>query len=329
MLLADEVQHFVRAPDWTWYILFYFFLAGLSGGSYVIATLFRLRGGRSDEPAARIGYYVAFLTLPLCPILLTLDLGKPLRFWHMMWNTTPGDAGFTLKYWSPMSVGVWALVVFGAFATVSFVEALVRDQKIRLPLAQRAVRLLDGTLGKLVITVGAVFGLFIAGYTGVLLAVSNQPVWSDTWALGGLFLASGLSGSAALLLFLLRYRPEAEASADTLIISERLYALLELALIVVFVLTLIPAGVLGIAFGFPWILLWLVAFAGLAPGIGGLLTARLAVTGEGEAVPVRSGSVATSVATSRPASVATSVAIPGLVLLGVLALRAAVIFSIQ
>ena len=68
----------------------------------------------------------------------------------------------------------------------------MRDGKLRLPLAARAVRLLDGPLGKLWITVGAVLGLFIAGYTGVLLAVSNQPVWSDTWALGGLFLASGL-----------------------------------------------------------------------------------------------------------------------------------------
>ena len=55
-------------------------------------------------------------------------------------------------------------------------------------------------------------GLFIAGYTGVLLAVSNQPVWSDTWALGGLFLASGLTGSAALLGWLVHRRPDARPS---------------------------------------------------------------------------------------------------------------------
>ena len=54
---------------------------------------------------------------------------------------------------------------------------------------------------------GALLGLFVAGYTGVLLAVSNQPVWSDTWALGGLFLASGLTGSAALIGWLVHYRP--------------------------------------------------------------------------------------------------------------------------
>jgi formate-dependent nitrite reductase membrane component NrfD len=312
MVLAD-VEHFAGPPEWTWYILFYFFFAGLSGGSYVIATLFRLRGESSDEAAARLGYYAAFAALLPCPVMLILDLTKPLRFWHMLWNTTPDAAGFNFKYWSPMSVGAWALLIFGAFATVSFVEALVRDEKLHLSLARWLVGLLDGTFGKVVVAVGAVLGLFVAGYTGVLLAVSNQPVWSDTWTLGGLFLASGLSGSAALLLLLTRYREEAGASAGMLTISERLYALLELALIVIFALSLIPAGTLDDAFGFPWILLWLVAFAGLAPGIGGLLTSRLAVTGEGAAVAVP----------------ATSVVMPGLVLVGVLALRASVIFPIQ
>jgi formate-dependent nitrite reductase membrane component NrfD len=315
MVLADT-QHFAGPPEWTWYILLYFFFAGLSGGSYVIATLFRLRGDRSDEPAARLGYYVSFAALLPCPVMLILDLRQPLRFWHMLWNTTPDAAGFNFKYWSPMSVGSWALLVFGAFATVSFVETLVRDQKLRLSLARWLASLLEDTFGKVVTVVGAVLGLFVAGYTGVLLAVSNQPVWSDTWTLGGLFLASGLSGSAALLLLLARYRAEAQASAGMLTISERLYALLELALIAIFALSLIPAGTLDDAFGFPWLLLWLVALVGLAPGVGGLLTSRLAVTGEGTAVAV-------------PA--AKTVAMPGLVLvlIGVLAMRAAVLFPIQ
>lgn len=307
MPLAQEVQHFAGSPDWTWYILFYFFFAGISGGSYAIAALFRLRGDPGDEHVARVGHYVSFAALLPCPVMLILDLGSPLRFWHMMWNTTPDQAGFNFKWWSPMSVGVWALLVFGVFATVSFLASLVHDGRLRLPL----VRLLDGALGTVFVIVGAIFGLFIAGYTGVLLSVSNQPVWSDTWALGGLFLASGLSGSAALLLFLLRYRSGAAAGAGPLTISERLYALLELALIVIFALTLIPAGAFGLAFGFPWILLWLVALAGLVPGVGGLVTSRLAVTPDGMAVHMQ------------------TVVTAALVLLGVLALRAAVVFSVQ
>jgi formate-dependent nitrite reductase membrane component NrfD len=314
MALASDVQHFAGPPDWTWYILFYFFFAGLSGGSYLIASLLRLRGEPADEPAARLGYYTSFVALLPCPVLLILDLGKPGRFWHMLWNTTPDAAGLNFKPGSPMSLGAWALLVFGAFATVSFVDALVRDGRLGWGWL---ARLLGGGFGKLVSAVGALFGLFIAGYTGVLLSVSNQPVWSDTWALGGLFLASGLSGAAALLLFLLRYRASAEPSSGPLTVSERLYALLELALIVIFVLTLIPAGTLNLAFGFPWFILWIVALAGLIPGVGGLLTSRLAVTPEGVAVPVHTAGAARALATST------------LVLLGVLALRAAIILSIQ
>jgi formate-dependent nitrite reductase membrane component NrfD len=313
MLLADA-EHFAGPPEWTWYIFAYFVLAGLSGGSYAIATLLRLRGGRADESAARLGYYVALPPMVVAPLLLALDLGKPLRFWHMLWNTTPGGAGLNFKYGSPMSLGSWVLVVFGAIATVSFVEALVRDRVIRVSLADRAVRLLDGTLGRVVNIVGAVLGLFVAGYTGILLSVSNQPVWSDTWALGGLFLASGLTGSAALLILLTRYRPSARASIGVLEVSERLYAVLELALVVVFALTLLTAGTLGETFGFPWILLWLVVLAGLVPGLGPLVTMRLAATDSGPvAVPVARAAIAA----------------PSLVLLGVLALRAVIIFSVQ
>ena len=37
-------EHFVRAPEWTWYILFYFFFAGLAGGAYALGTLLRFSG---------------------------------------------------------------------------------------------------------------------------------------------------------------------------------------------------------------------------------------------------------------------------------------------
>jgi formate-dependent nitrite reductase membrane component NrfD len=312
-VLADA-EHFVRGPDWTWYILFYFFLAGLSGGSYVIATLLRL-SRRADEPAARVGFYLAFLTILACPVLLTLDLGQPSRFWHMLVNTTSGYEGLNFKYWSPMSVGAWALVGFGVFVTVSFFEALVRDRVIRLRIADRLVRALDGARGRLWNVVGAVLGLFVGGYTGVLLAVSNQPVWSDTWTLGGLFLASGLSGSAALIGWLAHRRRDARTSAPGLARSERFFQVLEVVLIGLFVVTLIPTGALTRAFGYPWALLWLVALVGLVFGLRGPGGARSTVAPDGTVMVQERGAVAILPVT--------------LVLLGILALRAAVIFSAQ
>jgi hypothetical protein len=50
--------------------------------------------------------------------------------------------------------------------------------------------------------------LFVAGYTGVLLAVSNQPVGATPGC--AVFLASGLTGSAALLGWLVHRQPAAD-----------------------------------------------------------------------------------------------------------------------
>ena len=42
-------EHFAVSPDWRWYILLYFFLAGIAGGAYVIGALLRFTG---RDPAA-------------------------------------------------------------------------------------------------------------------------------------------------------------------------------------------------------------------------------------------------------------------------------------
>jgi formate-dependent nitrite reductase membrane component NrfD len=252
-------QHFVAAPEWHWYIVWYFFLGGIAGGAYALGTLFRLVGGREDEDAARVAFLVAFPAFAICPILLTLDLGQPVRFWHMLIDARTWLP--TLKYWSPMSVGAWVLFVFGLFATLSFIEALVLDGRLRHPLAQRVADALSGGFGRLFMIVGACLGLFIAGYTGVLLAVSNQPIWSDTWALGGLFLASGLSTAAAAIALFAWWRRDARPSQQKLSAADRYFLVLELVLLAAFFLTLGPlaAPMLHGA----WIGLWVLVLAGI------------------------------------------------------------------
>ena len=312
MYLA-AAEHFVRAPQWEWYILGYFFFAGLTGGCYALATLLRLVGDPRDEAAARLGFYASFATLIACPLLLTLDLGASWwKFWHMIINVTPGEGGLSFKYWSPMSVGAWALLVFGLFATVSAIEAFVLDRRDR-SVAGDPSRPLGGILGRAFNLVGGVLGLFIASYTGVLLSVSNQPVWSDTWVLGGLFVASGLSGSAALMALMTRYRPQAAFTLGRLHQADGYFSVLELVLLVAFFITIIAAGTAGRTLA--WLPLWVLALVGIASslvaGRGEILIRRAA----GEAVVARAGTSALVVSL--------------LVLLGVLAMRAAVIFSAQ
>ncbi len=263
-------EHFVQPPQWEWYIVWYFFLGGLTGGTYALATMLRLWGGSRFEAAARIGFLAAFPLLAFCPILLTLDLGQRLRFWHMLINTTPGSVGLVFKYWSPISVGSWVLLLYGLFALGSFVEALALDGRLRSPLSRTIARTLSGSTGRAFNVVGAILGLFVAAYTGVLLSVSNQPIWSDTWALGGLFLASGLGGSAALLSWLVRYRRGAEGVEERLLLADRYFALLELVLIVLFLVSLAGPGTLGRALAGPRTVLWLLVVASLVPPLTGL-----------------------------------------------------------
>lgn len=293
-------EHFVKAPDWTWFILAYFFLAGLSGGSYALGTMLRLFGRPSDEPAARFAFLISLPLLVLCPILLTVDLGRPADFWHMLVNSATGALNF--KYLSPMSVGAWALGVFGIFAFLSFLDALLahRHSVSGLPGADR--RPMAGVLGRLVMILGSVTGLFICAYTGVLLSVSNQPVWSDGWPLGGLFLASALSGSAALILLAMRSRAEMLPSIDGVTAADRYFVILEAVLVVLFLITVFLAGTAAKLFAPVGILLWLLVLAGIAAP---LLMHR------------------------QRARRLSPIASPLIVLAGVLALRAVIIFGAQ
>src|SRR5437899_10358700 len=190
-------EHFVAPPQWELWILAYFFFGGIARGGYALGRLLRLAGDPRDEGAARIAFIASFLALIPCPVFLTLDLGQPLRFWHMLVDTSEGGVAF--KPWSPMSLGSWALLLFGLFSFVSFLAAVADVGWFRA--ASPIARILRGGAGLVWSAVGTVFGLFICAYTGVLLAVSNQPVWSDAgWVLGGMFLASALAGSLAMLL---------------------------------------------------------------------------------------------------------------------------------
>jgi protein NrfD len=189
---------FSAPPDWGWLIVLYFFFGGLAGGCYFLAALVDLFGRPEDRPLARLGYYIALPCVILSALLLTFDLHRPLRFWHMLVESNTFLPMF--KFWSPMSVGSWALLIFGIFSFLSFLAALSEDNRLDWPGA-RTFRP-PGVLGSMMAAVGGLFAFFVAGYTGVLLAVTNRPIWSDTTLLGMLFIVSAASISAALMILL-------------------------------------------------------------------------------------------------------------------------------
>lgn len=224
---------YTTPPEWTWWIIFYFFIGGIAGGSMFIAAMLQLFGRREDAPIVRTGYVVAFIGAIISGILLILDLHRPLRFWHMLLESETLVPMF--KYWSPMSVGSWGLTFFGLFATLAMMGQLYHvgwfHWRIVAPLSR-------GLLANTIAVLGAIFGFFLAGYTGVLIAATNRPVWADSTWLGVLFLFSAASTAAATLILLGRWRDAHPASIRYLSSFDKTALVLELIALIIFLVSI-------------------------------------------------------------------------------------------
>src|SRR5262249_39049444 len=193
------MNFFVVDPEWGFWITAYFYLGGIAAGSYFLAILLGWFGPEEEQVFARIAYAIAFPLVLLCTVFLIVDLGRPERFWHMVLKSEITREAFARGFpftgagwwlagqapafqpWSPMSVGSWALAVFGACTLASFLTVVRPDRWpgrwLRSRWPHRVLQVL-----------GCGSGFFIASYTGALLSATNQPVWSDTVWLAPLFL---------------------------------------------------------------------------------------------------------------------------------------------
>jgi protein NrfD len=225
---------YTAPPGFGWLIILYFFIGGIAGGALLLAGLLRLFGTAADRAYIRIASVVALVGALISGILLIVDLSAPLRFWHMVVQNNTGQLMF--KWWSPMSVGVWILLFFSFFSLVAVLESLAMDDHPQL----RAFRFLSrpplATIGAIG---GIIFGLALAGYTGVLLAVTNRPVWADSSWLGIVFLFSAVSTAMATLLLLSHWRrTESPITNDWLARFDNVTLVLELLAIVCFLISL-------------------------------------------------------------------------------------------
>ncbi len=219
-----------QAPGWAWYFVAgYFLVGGISAGAYFIGSLVELFGGEQHREISRIAYYIAFPLILITPVLLIADLGHPERFWHLFFYVNGGIPYINLQ--SPLSVGSWALLVYGVFAFLSFLDNLVKDGVLKFaPFANaynRRPRQLYALLGSLA-------GFFVAGYTGVLLNTTARPFWAATEPLlGPLFIVSaGSSGAAAIALVMAVRRMIPGLALEQLETFDRLALVIELVLVV-------------------------------------------------------------------------------------------------
>jgi formate-dependent nitrite reductase membrane component NrfD len=253
---APSDTFFTSPPHFRWWIVLYFFVGGISGGALLIASLLRLFGTREDSHFIRLGVYISFVGCLLSGILLIVDLGVPLRFWHMLVQNNTGRPMF--KWWSPMSVGAWGLLVFGFFSFLATLRALWDDRRLTWSTLEYLER---GPLSNFAAIGGILGGLFLAGYTGVLLTVTNRPIWADSSWLGLLFLLSGISTSVAALLLVSHWQGIRVASTEERLKRfDRIALVLELIVLVLFVISL---GSVALVFLNQWGVLLLLGVVGV------------------------------------------------------------------
>ena len=223
-----------QVPDWSWWIVLYFFFGGVTGGLFFAAAWLDLFGDLSDRGAMRLGYLLGFPLIIVCALFLIADLGQPLRFWHMIFQSENFPLPI-LKPYSPMSLGSAFLGLFGLVAFISFLDAAITGN--------RFLHAPDSLIGKIVSIIGAIGGLVLAGYTGVLVNVTNVPVWGDSPWLGALFLFSGVSTGIAFLMVVGRRVPS--STVEKLSEADNYMMVFELISLIIFVVTL---GAVGMRF---------------------------------------------------------------------------------
>lgn len=172
-----------RAP-WKWYIPTYFWVGGIAAGAWAAAAVEDLAGER-DRDTVRAGRYLALGGVLAGTALLIADLGRPERFLNML---------RVVRARSPMSVGSWGLVGFGAHAGAAALLQLAED----VWPASRLARLSQGRSGRVLHALGLPWAMFVGSYTGALLGATSTPSWSRrVMILPSLFAASSLSSGAS------------------------------------------------------------------------------------------------------------------------------------
>jgi formate-dependent nitrite reductase membrane component NrfD len=225
-----------QIPNWSWWIVLYFFVGGVTGGVYFAAAWLDLFGDMNDRPAMRLGHLLAFPLIIISALFLTVDLGQPLRFWHMLFQSENFPQPI-LKPYSPMSLGSAILFAFGLVSFLSFIDAAFGRS--------RWLHAAGNLLGKAISVIGAILGLVLAGYTGVLLNATNEPVWGNSPWISALFVFSGVSTGIALLVLLARRL--SPSTIDRLSETDNYMMLFELIALLVFLVSL---GAIGTRFIF-------------------------------------------------------------------------------
>ncbi|MGB5331795.1 MAG: NrfD/PsrC family molybdoenzyme membrane anchor subunit [Woeseiaceae bacterium] len=192
---------------WTWEVAMYLFLGGLTAGIMIFAALMTVRN--KDEVAPFATTRLALLA----PVVLSL--GMTTLFMDLEHKLFVYRFYTSFQITSPMSWGAWILIIIYPVSVLQILSTLRSGYS---PLASYVERLTVGRLAldwseryrREIAMVVIPFAVVLGIYTGILLsAFGARPFW-NSGVLGVLFLVSGMSTAAALVVLMARQRSEKE-----------------------------------------------------------------------------------------------------------------------
>lgn len=226
---------------WHWQIPLYLFLGGMAAALIFFSAYFFIRGRRDElKTSVYIAPIIAPFIIVIGLIALLLDLRHPAYFWQLY---------TTIRFDSPMSWGAWTLALIMPLSIIwplvfldeikkyfsnggdrtkrliNWIEKLINSNK----LIKVTIEWFSRNIYKLA-WVNIILAVILGVYTGILLSAFNaRPLW-NTSLLGPLFLVSGLSTGAAVIMWMSKSAKERIifSRIDLLLIAIELFFIIHL-----------------------------------------------------------------------------------------------------
>lgn len=180
---------------WHWPISVDVFFGGLAAGLLFFAALFYLLGKEKEMPSAvKIAPIVAPIGISIALLCLFYDLTHKLYFWQLY---------TTFRLESPMSFGSWVLMFITPLSFL-WVFSYVRELFPKLNYKYEFLVTIEQftiTNRRIMAILLLPLSISLGIYTGLLLSAFNaRPLWNNA-ILGPLFLTSGMTTAAAVIIY--------------------------------------------------------------------------------------------------------------------------------
>jgi Ni/Fe-hydrogenase subunit HybB-like protein len=162
-------------------IAIYFYLTGISAGSFILSTLAYVFGQVKYKPIGKIAVVLATVVLIIAPMALLIHVGRPLRAWRLFYN---------INFTSPISWGSFLLTLYPINCVIYGYYIFKNNAKMT----------------KLFGTIGIPLAVAVHGYCGFILGFAKARHLWNTALMPILFLVSAIVSGIALVIFVVYIR---------------------------------------------------------------------------------------------------------------------------